>query len=293
MSKLLFLGLDGGGTKCRARLRDEAGNLLGEGSGGPSNFRLDPELVWGSILTACREALAQAGLDETALERVHAGMGAAGAGQASAVERLLSRPHPFASFTVDTDAHTAWLGAFEGGDGAILIVGTGSCGYGGASGHCHYVGGWGYEISDEGSGAALGRELLRRAVWAHDGRIPSTPLSAAVMAEFGNDPEILVDWVGKARPVDYAGYAPLLLDHAGRRDPLAIELLTSAASDLARIATRLLALGAPSLCLFGGLAEPMRAWLPPPVQAAIVSPAADALDGAILLARTAQARGTS
>ena len=291
MSKLLFLGLDGGGTKCRARLRDEQGNLLGEGSGGPSNIRLDPELVWGSILSACREALAQAGLDETDLKRVRAGMGAAGAGQASAVERLLSRPHPFASFAIDTDAHTAWLGAFGGGDGAILLLGTGSCGYGGAGGQCHYVGGWGFEISDEGSGALMGRELLRHAVWAHDGRIPATPLSAEIMAEFGNDPEILVDWVGRAKPGDYAAYAPRVLDHARRRDPLGIELVAAAAAGAAGIATRLLDLGAPSLCLFGGLAEPLRPWLPPPVQAAIVPPAADALDGAILLARTPEARG--
>jgi glucosamine kinase len=287
MTESLFLGIDGGGTKCRARLRDAQGNLLGEGIGGPSNLRLDPDLVWTSILTACREALAQAGLPENSLKQVHAGMGAAGAGQTSAVERLLSRSHPFASFEIDTDAHAAWLGAFGGGDGAILIVGTGSCGYGGASGQCHYVGGWGYEISDEGSGAVMGRELLRRTIWAYDGRIPSTPLSTAILAEFGNDPEILVDWVGKARPGDYGRYAPLILQYAEQRDPLAIVLVEDAAAGLARIAFRLLELGAPAICLFGGLAEPLRPWLPPPVQRVIVPPAADAIDGAILLARAA------
>jgi glucosamine kinase len=286
MSEFLFLGIDGGGTKCRVRLRDAEGNMLGEGTGGPSNIRLDLDLVWNSILTACREALAQAGLAEDDFKRVHVGMGAAGAGQTSAVERLLSRPHPFASFKIDTDAHTAWLGAFDGGDGAILIVGTGSCGYGGVRGQCHYVGGWGYEISDEGSGAAIGRELLRRVIWAYDGRIPSTPLSDTVLAEFRNDPEILVDWVGKARPGDYARYAPLVLQHANRRDPLGMELISNATAEVASIGTRLLDLGAPALCLFGGLAEPLRPWLPPPIQQAIVPPAADALDGAILLGRT-------
>src|SRR5918997_1105858 len=240
MTESLFLGIDGGGTKCRARLRDAQGNLLGEGTGGPSNLRLDPDLVWNSILGACREALSQAGLPEDRLKQVHAGMGAAGAGQTSAVERLLSRPHPFASFEIDTDAHTAWLGAFNGGDGAILIVGTGSCGYGGVSGQCHYVGGWGYEVSDEGSGAAIGRELLRRCIWAHGGRKNTTPLSEAVLAEFNNDLEILVDWVGKARPADYGRYAPLVLDYAERQDPLAIDLVADAAAGLGLIATRLL-----------------------------------------------------
>jgi len=291
MNELLFLGIDGGGTKCRARLRDAQGNLLGEGSGGPSNIRLDPDVVWNSILTACREAVAQAGLSESDLPHIRVGMGAAGAGQSSAVERLLSRRHPFASFAIDTDAHIAWLGAFGGGDGAILIVGTGSCGYGGVGGQCRYVGGWGFEISDEGSGAAIGREILRRCIWAYDGRIPSTPLSDAVLADFDNDPEVLVDWVGKARPGDYARYAPLVLEHAQRRDPLGLELVRHAADEMAQIATRLLDLGAPALCIFGGLAEPLRPWLPPPLQRVIVPPAGDALDGAILLGKTAQSGG--
>lgn len=286
MSVSLFLGIDGGGTKCRARLRDANGTLMGEGTGGPSNIRLDPDLVWHSILTACREALGQAGLQEDDLQRVHAGMGAAGAGQTSAIERLLSRPHPFASFAIDTDAHTAWLGAFGGNDGAILIVGTGSCGYGVVGGQRHYVGGWGYEVSDEGSGAAIGREALRRTIWAYDGRSPTTPLAQTLLAEFDNDPEVLIDWVGKARPSDYARFAPLVLDRASKRDPLGMQLVSDAANGIAQIANRLLDLGAPALCLFGGMAEPLRPWLPPPLQQAIAQPAADALDGAILLVQT-------
>ena len=251
-----------------------------------------PDLVWNSILTACREALSQAGLQESDLGRIHAGMGAAGAGQTSAVERLLARAHPFASFEIDTDAHTAWLGAFNGGDGAILIVGTGSCGYGGVSGQCHYVGGWGYEISDEGSGAAIGRELLRRCIWAHDGRIPATPLSDAVLAEFKNDLEILVDWVGKARPSDYGRYAPLVLDYAERRDPLAHrdrrERRRRTGADRHPPARSRRSGHLP-------LRRPRRA--PAPLAAA-AGPAhhralrmADALDGAILLARTAMCSG--
>lgn len=290
MDEHLFLGIDGGGTKCRARLRDGQGRLLGEGLGGPANIRLDPDLVWNAILTASGEALSRAGLQTSDLARVHVGMGAAGAGQASAVERLLARPHPFASFAIDTDAHIAWLGAFNGGDGAILIVGTGSCGYGGAGGQCHYVGGWGFEISDEGSGAAIGREALRRALWAYDGRAPYTPLTEAVLSEFGHDPQALIDWVGKARGADFARHAPLVLRHAEERDPLGMAIIEHAADELGRIALRLFALGAPALCLFGGLAEPLKPWLPPPVQKAIVPPAADALDGALLLARTASSR---
>lgn len=285
MHKPLFIGIDGGGTKCRARLRDEQGKFLGEGVGGSANIRLDPELVWTSILTACREAIGNAGLEEGALKQTHLGLGAAGAGQRSAVERLLSHSHPFKSVSIETDAHVAWLGAFDGGDGAILIVGTGSCGYGMVKGQKLYIGGWGYEISDEGSGAALGRELLRHAIWAYDGRIAKTPLAEIVLAEFKHDPEIMVDWVGRARPSDYGRFAPIILDHACRRDTLAMSLVRKSAADIAEIARRLLDLGAQSICLFGGLSQPLKPWLPPPLQQFIVSPVSDAMDGAILLAR--------
>jgi glucosamine kinase len=290
MSEPIFIGIDGGGTKCRARLRDGRGRLLGEGIGGSANIRLDAELVWNSILTACREALGQARLGEADMERAHVGLGLAGAGQRRAVEHIFSRPHPFRAMAVETDAHIAWLGAFGGGDGAILIIGTGSCGYGRFHGRSVYVGGWGFEISDEGSGGALGREALRRAIRAHDGRIAATSLSDAILARFGGSPEAIVDWAGQARPSDYASFAPLILDHAARRDPLAVELVTEAAAAIASIANRLLDLGAPALCLVGGLADPLRPWLPPALLQASVAPISDPLEGAIALARQAVPR---
>ena len=47
----------------------------------------------------------------------------------NACDRLLSEKLPFASMVLDTDAYVAWLGAHQGGDGAIsVILGTGSCG---------------------------------------------------------------------------------------------------------------------------------------------------------------------
>ena len=131
-----------------------------------------------------------------------------------------------------------------------------------------YVGGWGYEISDEGSGAAIGRELLRRCIWAHDGRIPRDAALRCGLAEFNNDPEVLVDWVGKARPSRLRdAMRRSSCEHAGRRDPLGVAIDASRPpQDWARSRTRLLDLGAPAICLFGGLAEPLRPWLSPPVQ---------------------------
>jgi len=57
----LFVGVDGGGTKCRVRLRDAEGALLAEAEGGPANIRLGLNLVWANILAALDQALSRAG----------------------------------------------------------------------------------------------------------------------------------------------------------------------------------------------------------------------------------------
>ena len=44
MHKHLFIGVDGGASCCRARVRDMQGNLLGEGYGGPANIHFDLDL---------------------------------------------------------------------------------------------------------------------------------------------------------------------------------------------------------------------------------------------------------
>src|SRR5262249_15012667 len=99
--------------------------------------------------------------------------------------------------------------------------------------------------------------------------------------------ERLVDWARTAKPGDFARLAPLVFAQARQRDPLAIELVGAAASEIARIGQRLLELGAPSLAMIGGLAEAMLPWLPAHFRVRLAAPEADAMDGAIVLARRA------
>lgn len=288
MSEPLFIGIDGGGTNCRARLADTSGRRLGEGTGGPANVRLDPKLVMGSILDASRAAAAAAGLGEADLARAHAGFGLAGAALKSACARLLAEPSPFRSIAIETDAYAAWLGAHQGGDGAILILGTGSCGLAVVGGRQLYVSGYGSEVSDEASGAMLGREAIRRTLWAADGRAAASPLSDAIFARFGSA-EAIIAFATTARPGDYGRLVPLVFEHAERRDPLALALVGEAASEAARMVNRLLDFGAPAVAPIGGLAEPLAAWLPPPLRARIAPAKGDGLDGALLMARRAAA----
>jgi len=285
MSKCLFLGVDGGATSCRARLCDLEGNLLGEGSSGPANIHSDLAGSLQSIQAACKGAFETAGLNPLNTYQTHAGFGLAGAGVSSACEGARSGLSAFASVIVDTDAYIAWLGAHHGTDGAIVILGTGSCGLAVVSGRRISVGGWGPEISDEAGGQRMGREALRRALWAFDGRAERTPLTDRILDRFAWDPARVVCFAAKATSAQYAEFAPLVLEHASAGDPLAVTLVEETAEAAAHIVTRLVELGAPAVTLIGGLAKPLTPWLPHHVHGYLCEPKSDPLAGAILLAR--------
>ena len=205
----------------------------------------------------------------------------------NACDRLLSEKLPFASMVLETDAYVAWLGAHQGGDGAIVILGTGSCGLALVNGRRIGVAGWGAEVSDEAGGERMGREALRRTLWAFDGRAEKTALSAAILDRFGRDPAKIVRFASRATPALYAELAPLVLQYASARDPLAVTLVQETAEAAVAIVDRLADAGASAISLVGGLAEPLLPWLPPRIRDLVTEPQSDALDGSILMARRA------
>lgn len=284
----LLLGVDGGGTRCRALLADFSGKVLGEGAGGPANIRLRGAALT-EIMEACREALTQAGLGGEDFGRIHAGFGLAGAAQESDRQWLLSQALPFASLTVDTDAYAAWLGAFSGRDGAILIVGTGSCGLAVIGGRRINVGGWGADIGDDGSGMAIGRAAIRRSLWALEGMAPLTPFAEEVLEFFGRDPEKAVSWARQATPADYGRFAPIAFAHGARRDILAVAIIQDAAIDVSRLVSRLVEVGADRVAMFGGVWPGILPWLPAETRGHLVEPEGNAMNGGILMARRAVA----
>ena len=291
MAERFFLGVDGGGSKTLARIRDEGGTLLGEGSGGGGNARLG-DRAYAEIMKACRAAIAAAGLNENG-DEIHAGFGLAGTQQDEDRDAIQNRPYPFASLIVDTDAYSSWLGAFRGGDGAILILGTGSGGLAMVKGQRLNVGGWGADIADEGSGMSIGRLAIRKSLWAHEGMAPLTPLAREIMARFDNSPANAVIWAGKAVPGDFASFAPRVFAYANEGDELAVGILRETGEGAAMLIRRLIELGAPKVAMIGGVFPPLLRWLPEDVKPYLVKPEGDALDGAILMAqRSLQGIGT-
>lgn len=277
------LGIDGGGTGCRARLVDMQGRVIGQGHAGPANLTLGVPTVRQAVLDATRAALAQAGLDDHALPATRAGLGLAGANVEHHRQAFEQVALPFQSWVLRSDAETACLGAHDGRDGAILILGTGSQGVVYRNGRFHTVGGWGFALSDSGSGAILGRAAVRRAFLAREGIEPGSPLTDTVMRRFDNDYAAMLEWSSRARPREWAQFARLVFEHAQQQDPVALQLVRASAASVERMLERLLALGAARISLMGGVAQPTRPYLSAKYDPVLVEPAGDALDGALLL----------
>lgn len=284
-SSRYFLGIDGGGSKCRARIRDEHGKLLGEAVGGASNIYQDFEGSLANIVSAASEAARAANIE---LSVLHAGLGLAGIVTSVGVEKIQTAHLPFASVTADNDAYIACVGAFGGQNGGIVIAGTGSIGLGIVDGQRHMVGGWGFQLGDHGSGAWLGHHAVRRAALALDGLLQPTGLIEAVLERCGRTRQTLSRWSETAMPKDYAAFAPLVFEHAAKADVQGMTIVIEGASAISKLGNALLARGAQRLCLMGGLSQVYLPYLNADVRAALVPPQADAVDGAIMLARRAR-----
>jgi len=287
----LFAGVDGGGTGCRARIQDAEGRLLGTGIAGPAALRVGIDRSLAEVVKACRAALEEAGLGAEVLGSVHAAVGLAGVGRKGALEELMQRPHPFRSVAYVHDATIACIGAHGARDGGIVIVGTGSVGFAVVGGREVRVGGYGFPISDEGSGADLGLHAIRLALRAYDDRAVDSSLTRDVMARFHNDPFEAVAWMDPATATDYATFAPLVLRHADAGDPVARRIVRDAAEQIDELVRRLAECGASRIALLGGLASSMQPWLAPDVQRRLVPIEGDSVDGALHLARRAAMKG--
>lgn len=284
---VLLLGIDGGGSRCRARLCTISGAMLSEGTAGSANVRLGVEQSFASVHEATVQCMSGAGLSSRDFDRVVACLALAGASEPSQLEAARAREHPYRKAVFVTDAEAACIGAHGGRNGGVIVIGTGSIGWAELDGRQYRIGGWGWPISDEGSGAWLGCEALRRALWACDGRIAWTPLLRSLIARFQSDPHAIVAWMTDALPKDFASFAPEIIEHASAKEPVAVELLRLAGGHIDALARVLVNLGADRLSLVGGLAAPIEPWLADATRHHLVAPRGDALAGALQLAREA------
>lgn len=280
----IYLGIDGGGSGCRARAVDEAGRVLGEWRAGPANLRLGADVVWKAMHAAAHGALQAAGLP-AGRTMVHAAAGLAGATRGDAFAELTRRTHDFASLTLVEDTVIACVGAYGGRDGGIVIAGTGSVGFGIIGTARVRVGGYGFPISDEGSGADIGLEALRCVALCLDGRLPATPLLTELLAKFDGDAASLIGWMDRAGATDYAAFAEVVVRHAAAGDETGRSLMANAARRIEMLVVSLFERNVGSVALVGGLAPALEPHVSSSVRLRLTTPVGDALDGALFLAR--------
>jgi glucosamine kinase len=279
----LAIGIDGGGSSCRAAIADAAGRVIGRGIAGPANILSDLENSLANIIDSARSAVKDAGLPADTLSKVRAVVGVAGANVGDYGQRI-ERALPFAEGRVVTDAMIALQGALGDQDGIIGAFGTGSVYNARRNGNIRGIGGWGLVVGDQASGARLGRDLLERSLLAYDKVRPFSPLTEKLMAEYGNDPERVVEFAHVSRPKDFARYTPLVFEYAEQGDAVAVEIIKDAVRSIGESLDALLWPECPAICLLGGLSKAYYPWLAERHKALLLEPKGDVLQGAVDLA---------
>ena len=281
-----LVGVDGGGTTTRALLARRDGTVLGHGVAGPSSLAHGPGPAWRELHLAIGRAFESAGLRQP--ERwSHCALGAglAGANHQPWRDAFIAADPGFAHLAVDTDGFAMLLGAHGGLPGAVVAAGTGSTGEVlRPDGSRSSVGGWGFPVGDEGSGAWLGLRAVRVAQAAMDGRGPAGTLAHKVWAVCGADRDPLLAWCAQAGQFAYAQLAPLVFD-AEADDPSAAHLLARAVAALEDMAAVLDPRGEWPLVVSGSVARRLAPRLAPTLRSRCVDPLDGPDAGALTLIR--------
>ena len=278
-----LVGVDGGGTGCRAAIAQRSGKIIGTGHSGFANIMTDFDLARSHILTAVEKAFITAGVDPVNIAKADAVLGLAGANGANYPEKIKS-VMPFGQCQIETDAEIALEGALGSSDGTVAIIGTGSVYVTRQNGEIRTVGGWGFNVGDRGSGSRLGRSLVQEALLAYDGVQKGSPVTEKVLADFDNDPVKLSDFAHSAIPGDFARFAPLLFEFLEHDDAIAKIIVNKAIIDVEAELRAILPADATGFCMLGGLGKIYQTMLSEPLKSMIMAPRGDALAGAVNLA---------
>lgn len=285
-----YLGVDAGGTTCRARLEAVDGRTLGSVTSGPATIRRSADFAANVIEACIIETIATANLESAILARTSLVVGAAGTESSSETDKLteLLAQMGARKLRVISDARIACVGAHAGGDGGIVIVGTGSIGYALINDEPFRVGGFGFPASDLGSGAHIGLAAVQHALTMVNANHPPSKFATAILDKVGTTCNQVALWSADATATDYAQFAPIVVEQAKNGDAAAKRILTSAANHIADLITALENHGVARISLVGGLSSIIAPLLDPKLRILLSKPAGDAVNGAISLARMDQ-----
>ena len=283
-SSSYFIGIDGGGSGCRVAICDHTGRRVAEAKGGAANFTTNPTETVDNL----RDAIERAGasLGSVLLHGVVAHIGLAGVRNAEDAAIVAQGLHHLKA-TVTEDRVTATEGALGARSGVLTAVGTGSFVALKRHDQTRFLGGWGFQVGDQASGAWLGRAALEQCLLAQDGLLEESALTRTLLAQFDDDPAGIVAFAGSASAASFAEMAPVVVDAARAQDPNAKALMGRGADYLEACMTALGLQDTESICLTGGVGPHYRDFLKETFQERVRAPEGSALDGALRLAHDA------
>jgi len=240
-----YLGIDGGGTKTRCVLGDEMTVLATAMSGGSNIVRLGETQAMEALHTAVRQVCAAANIAPAQIGAIC--IGAAGAARPEMAAKIrsilvelisgIAREIPLTKIEVVGDMTIALEAAFGAGPGVIAIAGTGSIAYGrDANGRIARAGGWGFAVSDEGSGHWIGRRAISAILSAHDQGLETALTAMVLQAWKFTTLDELVQQANSTPPPDFPRLFPIVLRAADEGDSAARDLLNDAGANLAALA---------------------------------------------------------
>ena len=287
-----IIGIDGGGSHCRAVLQNSDGKLIGEGTSGASNIMSDPHQALQSIVSACNAAIADANLSLSLSELVVMA-GLAGANIPKAKAYFLSLPMPFKRIHVISDLHSACFGAHEGANGGLIICGTGSAATCHIDGTFKDIGGYGLSLGDNGSAAWLGLQAVKSTLLTMDGVHHESALVKQVIEQLqARTASDVVSITSAYKPSHYGELAPLVTACHEAGCEMATAIIQEGARYIHSIINALneysrsfyKTAGDSSVmrvCVVGGLAQTYIPLLPNNIQQSLCSPKTNAQLGAI------------
>jgi N-acetylglucosamine kinase-like BadF-type ATPase len=234
----IFLGIDGGGSQTSCAIGDE-NSVLGTGTSTGSNVvRVGETQARESLGTAIRAACAEAKIIPAQIRKTCVGIAGGARPEIANVVRRLLLELVGGEIEIVGDQVIAMEAAFGSGPGVIVIAGTGSIAFGrNTSGKLARAGGWGFAISDEGSGHWIGREVVKASLRAYDevGHESTSQLLEGIMKFWGVSlVEHLVVMANSAP--NFSALLPIVVAANETGNDIAREVLTRAGSELAALA---------------------------------------------------------
>ena len=224
--------IDGGGTKTQVAWADRAGRVTRPAPLPGCNPQDNPD--WAATL---RAAIASLPEGTRALA-----VGMPGEGEVAALDAQVAaflRTEFAGPVEILNDVALALYGAFGGGDGVLVLSGTGSMAMAnGPAGRHIRAGGWGDLLGDEGSAFHIGQTALHVAARMTDGREPDTGFVTRLRDTAGiagSGAFAILDWtVAQPHPRSaIAGLARVIDSLAEDGVPEAVAILLDAAGELA------------------------------------------------------------